>query len=41
MVNLPLIVEDQGLGLMIENIKREHLIREGVIRYNTRKVKTG
>jgi len=29
-LNLPLIVEDIGLGLMLDTIKREHLVREGV-----------
>ena len=37
---MPLIVEDQGLGLMIESIKREHLVREGVIRSYARKTNT-
>ena len=40
LVELPLIVEDQGLGLMIESIKREHLVREGVIRSFARKTNT-
>ena len=40
---LPLIVEDIGLGLMLDHIKKEHLVREGVVKpevRNTRANKT-
>jgi len=37
---LPLIVEDSGLGLMLENIKKEHLVREGVVRTEGRNTRT-
>lgn len=36
MINLPLIVEDIGLGLMLESIKKEHLAREGGVRAMSR-----
>jgi len=39
-INLPLIVEDIGLGLMLESIKREHLAREGGVRAQGRSVRT-
>ena len=38
-LNLPLIVEDNGLGLMLESIKKEHLVREGVLREKRRNIK--
>ena len=32
MTRFPLIVEDEGFGLLLEGIKREHQMREGTIK---------
>lgn len=35
-LNVPLIVEDIGFGLMLDSIRKEHLVREGRIQKNIR-----